>query len=725
MMKLFSICTLILLGCFPALAGSFQLKESGFRFSILSQGKVALPAASDWGLSIFGSPVVKVDLLNKKDGRTIFKVGNAKLDGAIVTVEEGKNVVKVTVGFEKEKAGEIRLRTGTKGGPAFGLGDHGGWQPNANLAKSQRVYAMKQNGHAHRFISSFVVFPRERVAGVFFQKKNGSVDVGPGGYEMKNSATKRQSFYFFTGSLEDIYESYRACRVGEGFPGVEPKMVGFELGWESWDLLQWRTAGATCQKAIEGFLDRGCRIRWAVTGSGFWQSKGSTTSFGNYDFEKYPDSWKPAPPDFGDWAKSQGIRWMIGQRTNFVKLGGPHSSKPGESGATMFETSPDSAEGLKKDFFLKDQGGEALTLKSSIFPTVPSYVLDGNAPGAAEWFRTKYDLWGVGGVKEDTMLAVPDHTVFNRPMRLIAESGDLLMARCGAYSSPGTLLRINDTHGARNMTLRCPINYLQYAFCGAPNVYSDTVGFAGMKNVETTLRHAWLLSTTAGMAVSDSPWSRGWSKENEAAFQKAVDFHYEIGPYLHSAAVDSYRTGFPHTMVPLPLAYPDDEMTYDLASKERRQFQWMIGPSLLAAPMLNGKVGRSAAMDIYLPKGRWVDFETGEKHEGPTVLKGFKMPVDKVPVFVGGKGIYVSRTGEKTPLEAVVFPIAIGGSTFNFTFPDGKSTCNVVNKNTGWNIKSLKVMKAGVEKKFRVDEKTGAIRFEIQPGEQYELVGGG
>ena len=153
---------------------------------------------------------------------------------------------------------------------------------------------------------------------------------------------------------------------------------------------------------------------------------------------------------------------------NFAPPGGPFSSKPGESGATIFDTSPNAQEGIDAGYFLKDASGDFVKTKSKYFPTVPCLLLDGNAPGAAAWFKTLYDQWGVDGVKEDTMMAVPDHTIFNAPMHAIAASGDLVVDRCGAYTSPGTLTRIEDTFGAKSMTLRSPINYLQLAASAAP-----------------------------------------------------------------------------------------------------------------------------------------------------------------------------------------------------------------------------------------------------------------
>ena len=276
------------------------------------------------------------------------------------------------------------------------------------------------------------------------------------------------------------------------------------------------------------------------------------------------------------------------------------------------------------------------------------------------------------------------------------------------------------------MGLRCPINYLQYGASGVPNVYSDTVGFGGMRTVESAIRHAWLLSLTAGMAVSDSPWNHRWSEVDEAKYKKAVDFHYEIGPYLHSAAIDSYTSGYPHTLTPLPIAFPQDAAAADLASKSKRQFEWMIGPSLLAAPLLHRNYSSSSQLDIYLPPGKWIDIETGKAYSGPTTLKEFELPLEKTPVFVGGKGVYVSRSSDKAPLSAVVFPIANGGSIYRFTFPDGVSTCSIKNNNEGWQSSSLQVrdVKRGKKVSFTVDQTTGAIRFPIKPGGQYELMGG-
>ncbi|MFT4550480.1 MAG: hypothetical protein ACI8XO_000389 [Verrucomicrobiales bacterium] len=705
---------------------TIKIADPGFRIGVTAGEKVVLPPHATSGLSFLGSPVTKSEKLSQAAQTTTYRLTNGNAQTAMVKIVATDHTIELLVRLENDLSGPIKVRVGSPGA-AYGLGDRGSYGSNANLGKVQKSYAIGHDGHRHRWLSSFLVFPERGVAGACFDRRGGSVGIGPKFYEMGNASASVQRFYFYVGSMEEIYAAYRATRIAEGYPGVAPKMDGFELGWESWALLKWNTSDETCRKAIRGFLDRGYKIRWAVTGSGFWEKGQTTVGFGRFDLTKFPESEAPLPPNLGDWMAERKIRWLIGQRTNFVKLGGPFQpTKRGQSGATIYKTSPNSQEGLDKGYFLKGVSGKAVEKSSTTYPIASCYLLDGNVPGAASWFKELYDQWGVDGVKEDTMMATPDHTIYNTPMRAISEGGDLVMARCGAYSSPGTLTRVNDTSGPSSMTLRCPINYLQYAASAAPNVYSDTAGFSSVSNVKATLRHSWLLALTAGMAVSDSPWNRKWSVKNEAIFKKVADLHHELGPYMHSAAVDSHLTGYPHTMTPLPIAFPTDAATYDLASKSKQQFEWMIGPSLLAAPLLHANYGKSNRMDIYLPAGTWIDFETGKAYSGPTTLKNFDMPLTKTPLFVGGKGVFVSRQNETSRLEAVVLPIATGGSIYKFTFPDGKSTCTVVNNNRAWNAKTLSITDTtnGKSIPFSSDPATGAIRFPIAPDGRYELAGG-
>jgi alpha-glucosidase (family GH31 glycosyl hydrolase) len=176
-------------------------------------------------------------------------------------------------------------------------------------------------------------------------------------------------------------------------------------------------------------------------------------------------------------------------------------------------------------------------------------------------------------------------------------------------------------------------------------------------------------------------------------------------------------------MTPLPIAFPGDTDTYNLASRSSRQFQWMIGPSLLAAPLLHDNYAKTSLMSIYLPAGTWIDIETGATYKGPMMLKDFEMPIEKIPLFVGGKGIFVRRLSDALPLKAVVYPVATADFSYTFTYPDGASTSTIVKKSTDWPRAALQVTDTttGQAVAVDVDPDTKAISFDLTAGHDYTL----
>jgi alpha-glucosidase (family GH31 glycosyl hydrolase) len=615
------------------------ISPEDFSFSLETHdGVVLIPSSSEAGLYINNSPVISAK--QKPNEPHQFQVNTKDLEAITVTVTILKNGIRFFVTLKNESA-DLSIHTAGMG-PAYGLGDHGGYLKHADVSKSGKSHQLTNDGGTLRWISSFLVFPQQHTAGVVFSRAPMGVEVDQSTYSMSVKQTSHLSCYYFHGSMSEIYQVYQKARHHEGYPDISPKFKLFELGWETWDALGWQTSEKSITDYLNEFISKGYPIRWAVTGSGFWNKGGTTTSFGDWDRQKYN------PSSLSEWMHSKNISWMIGQRTNFVALGGPHAAKGRRNGnASMNElsTGPFTKQGLQNNYFYKKDKDYL----SGIFPLAPVHLIDSHLPGASDWFYQLYSKWEVDGIKEDTMIRVNDPTIYNGVIHTLAKNGELVMARNGAFSSPGTLLRINDTGGHGNMALRTPMNYLQYAASAAPNNYSDTVGFHSMNDYsDANIRHAWLSSLTAGMAVGKGPWS--WSKKHQDLLKNTVDFHYAIGPYLYNAALDSYKTGYPYTMTPMHIAFPDDSNTYEMASADRRQFQWMIGESILATPLLN-KTART--MDIYLPAGKWIDYDSGETYVGPKTLKNFSMPVSKTPCFIGGKGMIVLR-GEDEQLTAKV-----------------------------------------------------------------------
>ena len=691
-------------------AHPIRVESTGFRFKFTdTTGTILAPAHGQAGLRLDGQAVTATEAHSDRPGH--FTVMTAQGLKANVSVASSEGLVSIAVVPEKEGACKIDLSLG--GLPvAYGLGDAGGWSGQLNLVTDKNVrYSLVNNGSSKRWQSSFVVFPRNGLAGVVFEGRQPSVLLGPEAYTMTVTADEPVTFYYLTGDMPEIYGNYKKLLVENGFPWIKPKSRFFELGWESWAALGYQTRDETVLKSISDFQKKGYPIRWAVTGSGFWEEGGTTTSFGKFG-KKFP-----APLAFKAKLHAQDVKWMIGLRTNFVLPGGPHIPKSAKRDFNLkgkfFNGNPLSTVGVDQGYFVTDTSGDLVVKTSRYFPIVPCYLLDGRNPQAVDWYTDLYCSWGVDGIKEDTMMDVGSDLldIFNAPIARLADEGALVMARCGSFSSSGTLLRINDTH-VKDMTKRTPVNYWHYAASGAPNVYSDTVGFRQMKNyTNKVVRHAWLMALTAGLAVGEVPYD--WNEKQQGLFKRPFDFHYQIGPYLYDAAIKSYHSGYPYTLTPLGIAYPNDAN-----AAEPAHYQWMAGESLLCAPLV--KNYKSSQMDLYLPEGLWFDYDTGKKYQGPKLLKDFAMPRDKTPCFVGGKGVLIARESDDAPLTARIYPIIKESSPFVFTHPDGSSqTVITISDWKGMPVVENTTTGEGVL--VRVDEASGAVSFEILPENNYQL----
>ncbi|UDQ97138.1 discoidin domain-containing protein [Lentisphaerota bacterium WC36G] len=707
----------------PFITGDFQLHVSmkNFQFSVSdSDGEIVIPSHKISGLYFSGGKAMTGRLLNadREKGIAVFKVKNSVNKIAKVTVlTNDENVIKFTV--ETDDNSRIVLNAGVDG-VAHGLGDSGGFHEKFDLTSRRRVYPIDNNGGGHRWASSFVIFPQSGYAGVHFNlgAKKVLLDGIAGSYEMAIDGVNTADFYYILGNNKQIYQHYKTLRNKYGYNDVYPKSQLFELGWETWDALGWNTNEKTVKETLQEFLDRGYPIRWAVTGSGFWEEGGTTTSFGKFG------------PKFSNavalkkWLNDNKIAWMIGLRTNIVPAGGPYYSKRKRFDRNLkvggFKGNPIATEGLAKGYFIKDQNGDAKKFTSGVFPVVPTYIIDGRVKGTGQWFLKQFNKWNVDGIKEDTMMRLGGNVdVFNRPISALANAKQnyLIMARCGAFSSPGTLLRINDTGGASSMQRRTPLNYMQYAACGAPNVYSDTIGFHRIRDKVSSIRLAWMQAMTAGIAVGALP--KKWSVEDEAMLKKAIMFRYALTPYFYSEAVRAFNTGYPYTLTPLTIANK-----YDLNAKHLPNYQWMIGESILATPLL--KNYKSGIMDIYLPAGKWIDYDTNKVYEGKQMLKNFEMPLGKTPVFIGGKGIITSRKSDDSAIEVSVYPVSkISNNVYEYTYMNGKDKSIIkYGKMSDVNFSKVKVVNTTKNSivKFTVDMKKNILKFTIEPNCNYEII---
>ena len=117
------------------------------------------------------------------------------------------------------------------------------------------------------------------------------------------------------------------------------------------------------------------------------------------------------------------------------------------------------------------------------------------------------------------------------------------------------------------------------------------------------------------------PWRFG--EEVLDVCRKYIRLRYRLLPYLYDLFWQMERTGLP-VMRPLVLEYERDPRVREISD------QFMIGPSLMAAPALAKGMEYRA---VYLPEGRWMDYwkETWEKG-GEYVLR--ETSLDCCPLYV-------------------------------------------------------------------------------------------
>jgi alpha-glucosidase len=193
---------------------------------------------------------------------------------------------------------------------------------------------------------------------------------------------------------------------------------------------------------------------------------------------------------------------------------------------------------------------------------------------------------------------------------------------------------------------------------GFPFVGTDIGGFAGVASPELYTR--WLQAavfspfmrshTTFGTPPQD-PWSYGSALEN--INRRSIELRYELLPQIYTVMREASMTGIP-ALRPMFLEFPDDPRTYDMDT------QFMFGDGLLVAPVVEeGARQRS----VYLPKGAWYDYWTGEQFEGGREI-AVDAPLSTLPIFVrSGHAVFrqpvVQHTGEigdRTGLTMVLYP---------------------------------------------------------------------
>jgi alpha-D-xyloside xylohydrolase len=166
-------------------------------------------------------------------------------------------------------------------------------------------------------------------------------------------------------------------------------------------------------------------------------------------------------------------------------------------------------------------------------------------------------------------------------------------------------------------------------------------------------------------------WSDGtkpWSFADVAGpVRDVMQLRIRLLPYLYSAFASYHFDGIPpvRAMALEPGFRAEQPVTpgvvsstdnpYAAATRRDVKDQFMLGPSLLVAPMFAGDTARS----VVLPAGKWYDFYTGALVGGGEVIIA-KPGLERIPLYVRdgatiplltGDHLHVPAPGERSDLE--------------------------------------------------------------------------
>lgn len=134
--------------------------------------------------------------------------------------------------------------------------------------------------------------------------------------------------------------------------------------------------------------------------------------------------------------------------------------------------------------------------------------------------------------------------------------------------------------------------------------------------------------------IKNPPWEQWIRNANNAdqlhedrewvteTIKRLFEVRMQFLPYLYSSFVKYHQTGVP----PFRALVMEDPTDPNLQNIDDA---YMMGDRALVAPVVAGINER----DLYLPKGAWRDFQTGERYEGGQ-SHHFDVPLDKTLVFV-------------------------------------------------------------------------------------------
>ena len=243
------------------------------------------------------------------------------------------------------------------------------------------------------------------------------------------------------------------------------------------------------------------------------------------------------------------------------------------------------------------------------------------------WVGAGYSF-GLNGVA-DVAKIVPTYGHNNRPF-IISLDGWAGTQRYAAVWS-------GDQTGGNWEYIRFHIpTFIGAGLSGMPNITSDMDGIFGGKNPAVNAREfEWKAFTPMQLNMdgwgSNPKYPQSLGEPTTSINRTYLKLKSELLPYTYSVAKEAVNG--------LPIIRPmfsEEANAFTLG--KATQYQYMYGSSFLVAPIYQetqvDSEGNDIRNNIYLPKGTWVDYFSGQEYEGDRIINNFDAPIWKLPVFV-------------------------------------------------------------------------------------------
>jgi alpha-glucosidase (family GH31 glycosyl hydrolase) len=165
---------------------------------------------------------------------------------------------------------------------------------------------------------------------------------------------------------------------------------------------------------------------------------------------------------------------------------------------------------------------------------------------------------------------------------------------------------------------------LAMSLAGYPFILPDMVGgneYDEKADADMMIRWTQLNALLPSMQFSLAPWDYG--ADSAELCRRFANLHVELAPKILEITRDSIAKGLP---IIRPIFWLDPSDEHALTCDD----EFLLGDEFLVAPVITPN---TTQRDIYLPKGKWQNYWTGEIIMGNALIEKFPTPLDTLPIF--------------------------------------------------------------------------------------------